>query len=871
MMSTIQRAARLTLFAGILLFLTGETVRHANGQPVGYISSITENYYEEWERGEYRKALETQKQLMESRPELLNSRIYRYVRWISDRSELRFAIGEVDDAITDLEWVVESNPEPAFLLRLAQRYRDRGRLDDYKETLERAVLENNRWRYHTQEYNLLAIARIAELRGENPKQLLATIYTVLMEQAPTFAPGYSGAGGLSLRHKAYDLAEKYYTSALNLKPNNQEALAGLAECYWKASDPRVQEPLTKLLELNPNSFKGISIQAELLLESGEMDEALEITNRALTVNPHYIPLRSLQTAAYFLNGDSDEMKRIQEDTIQFNPHASGVFRVPGRIASRNYRFEEGVEFQRRALLANPDDNEARTLLALDLLRLGEEDEGRQLLETAFKADPYNVHVYNMLKLLDSLETFAQVERGPFVLRLPSSEKDVIAEDALNLLMEAYETYQEKYDIQLKTPVHIQIFDDHDDFMVRSLGLPGNTGFLGICFGRLVTMDSPSARLKETANWRSVLWHEFVHAITLQKTNNLMPRWLSEGISVYEETQRLPAWGQTMDIQYKTILDLKSPPGLTELERFFTQPKTPQHLMLGYLLAAEFVEFYIDTYGIEAMREALDRIGKGEKANESLAQASDSSVEKIDQTFKKHLGERLSAYRNLPAVQSKPDGASNLLERIFKKTETNERWIERSSPFTDAMREGMKHVSEERWEEAEHALQTAHELFPDYQGEDAPLRQLAQVYERWGKRDRVIETLKRITEWDATALSECRRLLTLLSEDRDWKEIANVADLALGIDPFDTGLRKTLAESYLHSDKSVEALSIVRQLTELDPSRRMEHRLQAIEILIQLKRWNEAKSDTIQLLEEFPHFWDAQRLLLTIVERDDKLN
>ena len=33
----------------------------------------------------------------------------------------------------------------------------------------------------------------------------------------------------------------------------------------------------------------------------------------------------------------------------------------------------------------------------------------------------------------------------------------------------------------------------------------------------------------------------------------MPRWLSEGISVYEERQENPAWGQSMTPQYRELI------------------------------------------------------------------------------------------------------------------------------------------------------------------------------------------------------------------------------------------------------------------------------------------------------------------------------
>ncbi len=50
-----------------------------------------------------------------------------------------------------------------------------------------------------------------------------------------------------------------------------------------------------------------------------------------------------------------------------------------------------------------------------------------------------------------------------------------------------------------------------------------------------------------------MWHEFCHVITLNLTHNKMPRWLSEGISVYEESQQDPRWGQQMNPQYRQMI------------------------------------------------------------------------------------------------------------------------------------------------------------------------------------------------------------------------------------------------------------------------------------------------------------------------------
>ena len=100
---------------------------------------------------------------------------------------------------------------------------------------------------------------------------------------------------------------------------------------------------------------------------------------------------------------------------------------------------------------------------------------------------------------------------------------------------------------------MEIFAKQKDFGVRTFGMPGNPGFLGVCFGCVITANSPASQMPSPANWESVLWHEFCHTVTLTLTKNKMPRWLSEGISVYEERQANPAWGQRMNPSYRSMI------------------------------------------------------------------------------------------------------------------------------------------------------------------------------------------------------------------------------------------------------------------------------------------------------------------------------
>ena len=110
---------------------------------------------------------------------------------------------------------------------------------------------------------------------------------------------------------------------------------------------------------------------------------------------------------------------------------------------------------------------------------------------------------------------------------------------------AIATYEKKYQLKLKGPVQLEVYPDHEDFAVRTMGMPG-LGALGVTFGSVVAMDSPSGRPPGTFHWASTMWHELSHVFVLQATNHRVPRWFTEGMAVYEETAAAPDWGDRLD-------------------------------------------------------------------------------------------------------------------------------------------------------------------------------------------------------------------------------------------------------------------------------------------------------------------------------------
>ena len=209
--------------------------------------------------------------------------------------------------------------------------------------------------------------------------------------------------------------------------------------------------------------------------------------------------------------------------------------------------------------------------------------------------------YNLLEMLDQLDGFETFEQGDLVVRLHPDESEALKDYVLGLGQQAIDELSERYQMSLTPPILVEVFPRHDDFAVRNLGLPGMIGALGACFGSVVTMDSPRARPPGDFNWQSTLWHEMAHVITLQMSNQRLPRWLSEGISTYEEKRKHLSWGRDAVLEFASALNDDSLLSIRDLNSGFTRPET---INLSYFQASVLVEHIIDEYGMESLRQLL---------------------------------------------------------------------------------------------------------------------------------------------------------------------------------------------------------------------------------------------------------------------------
>ena len=153
-------------------------------------------------------------------------------------------------------------------------------------------------------------------------------------------------------------------------------------------------------------------------------------------------------------------------------------------------------------------------------------------------------------------------------------------------------------MKLSGPVQVEVYPDHEDFAVRTMGMPG-LGALGVTFGQVVAMDSPSARKPGDFNWGSTLWHEMSHVYILSATNGRVPRWFTEGLAVHEETQVSPEWGDHMSPDILVAIRDKKLLPVAKLDRGFIFPEYPAQVVVSYFEAGQHLRLHPGATGAKA--------------------------------------------------------------------------------------------------------------------------------------------------------------------------------------------------------------------------------------------------------------------------------
>ena len=626
-------------------------------------------------------------------------------------------------------------------------------------------------------------------------------------------------------------ATDLFQEALVKDPANAEAYVGLAMVASEGFEGKAMEDAAKAAELDPKLAEAHELMANLALENDEREQAAMEADKAIALESDALDAMAVHAALDLIADRSPDVWFARINAI--NPeYGEGYARVAHHL-ELHYRYEDAATYYRKAVAADPQLWSAHTALGIELMRLGQEDEPRKELELSYNNGYRDALTVNGLRLLDSYKNFDTFRDDTTILKLNKSESELLRPYFEQELHTIVTTYNAKYRMKLPGPVQVEVYPDHEDFAVRTMGMPG-LGALGVTFGRVLAMDSPSARKPGDFNWGATLWHEMSHVYILTATHGRVPRWFTEGLAVHEEGERSPEWSNRITPEVLVaIRDNKLLP-VEELDRGFVYPAYPSQVLVSYFQAGSICDF------IKA------KWGEGK------------------------LLDMVHAYAQLQTTPQAIEGALGVSAKNFDKQYLV--WIDKKY--------GTAAASFDDWRQSLKALVTAAqagqndavlakgpaliEEYPEYVEE-------ANVYELMAAADKAMGDAKAeaavLTEYEhagGESPAVLKRLATLEQAEGQLAEAAQTLARLNYIYPVkDEELHRKLGELLLAGkqyDGAIREYSAVVALHPLDKADAEFHLAQAY---MATGQKDKAEESVLEALEAAPNYRPAQKLLLEL--------
>ncbi|MFK5923508.1 MAG: peptidase MA family metallohydrolase [Verrucomicrobiota bacterium] len=723
--------------------------------------------------------------------------------------------------------------------------------------------------------DLVALGKAASALGADPGKVISQYFEPAKKKksAPQFknlvpydvVSAYQAIGNLALGKSDFNKASKEFSAGLKLAPNHPDLRFGLAQAFYPDDQKKSLSHLNRTLQLNPVHQGALLLLAQHAIGAENYIEGETYLNRVLSINKRCPQAWAMKAAlAELSSADSKTTALYRKKGLALWKKNPVVDHTIGKILTRAYRFEKGAQYQRQALTLDAHFQNATLQLADDLLRLGDEKEAWKLAAAVAEADPYNVAAYNLGLLQAEMDNFTTIETSDFTMRLPKNEAPIYGDQALFLLSEAKLVLCQKYQLELKDPILVEFFPNQQDFAIRTLGNLGGAGILGACFGSVITVNSPGGLAAQSNNWEATLWHEFCHVITLTLTNNRMPRWLSEGISVYEERQHNANWGQKMSPRYrKMILEEEALTPISHLSAAFLTAKDGEHLMFAYYESYLFVDYLIENFGQQSLLKILKDLGNGVLINDAIARHT-LPMEDLELAFAKNVA---TLALNLgPGVDwSDPDPKEvdlNLPAAVEAYSKLHPDNFRARQIHTANL------LSEKRWKEAAQSALWMIELYPEYIDADNAYEMKAAAHRALEQPKQEAAALRELVWRSAEALPAKLRLIDIDLESQQWQQVIDHSKRVLAIDPFLKPAHWSRGQAWDGLGEKEKAVASYKRLLKLKPANPAEVNYQLARSL-QDSDPGQAKYRVLDALADAPRYKDARVLLLKMAKNNEK--
>jgi cellulose synthase operon protein C len=626
-------------------------------------------------------------------------------------------------------------------------------------------------------------------------------------------------------------ADDLFKEALQRDPKNAQAYLGLALVSADGFDNKAIDYDSKAIELDPKLVEAHELMANLALEDSDTVSATKEADEAIQLSGDALDAMAIHASIELL---ADRPPEAWLDKIRaVNPSYGEGYALVAHHLVLNRRYDDGVAYYRKAIEADPKLWSARSELGINLMRLGQEDEPRKQLEMCYDNGYRNDATVNSLRLLDSYKNFATFRDDKTILKLNKKEADLLLPYVREEAERAIDTYTKKYKMTLPGPVQIELYPDHEDFAVRTLGMPG-LGALGVTFGEVVAMDSPSARKAGDFNWASTLWHEMSHVFILTATNHRVPRWFTEGLAVHEETQASPEWGDRVTPEILVAIRDKKLLPVKELDRGFVRPEYPSQVIVSYYQAGRICDYIQERWGADKLLDIVHSYAKLKTTPEAIQENLGMTPEEFDKQFLAWLD------TSVGKVAAGFDDWRTHLKEIAAMDKTHD--------YDGVIAKGPQ----------------VEQMYPDYVYDANVYEFLAEAYQAKGNKMEATAVLTRYEKIGGQDPATLKELAGLEEDMGDVKAAAATLNRINYIYPVnDENLHRHLGELWAREQNYSGAIREYTAVLALHPLDVASAEFDLAQAYLGAGQTGKAQETVLQSLEAAPDYRPAQKLLLEL--------
>lgn len=697
---------------------------------------------------------------------------------------------------------------------------------------------------------LLAVSTPTDIQAEAAWALgdlkqANTLFRMAAEDSPRAAHIRVRWGDLFLDTHQYAEALKLYEEAQGLEADQPFASVGRARALAYQFSTEARAALEELLA-RESLLPGARIQALLLsahkaLEADAPQKAAMNLDRADTLAAAAgLPKLDIYALRAAMDALEDRQGSWVERGLALHTGFGDLHAVPAYFLTTQRRYRDAVERYRQAVAIEPEHYSAHVELGINLLRIDRPEDARRHLTIGYEGDPFNPKAVNTLRLLDKFADFERLDylerpEDPFPqlsMRLHRDQAGVLAPYVRRLAAASVAQFQARYRYAPTRPIVIEIYPDHEDFVVRTTGMPG-LGILGATFGYVLAMDSPTAHPEPGYHWGATLWHEIAHVFTLSATRHRIPRWFSEGISVFEEWRSgpVPLIKLAPGIYEAMAADRFLP--IAQLDEGFLRPEYPGQVQVSYNQAGLICVFIEEQFGFDKLVELLQQFD--DRATTPVA------VEEVFGLTPKQFDDAFEAF----------------LRARFEST-----WI-RLDEWRGAQHATRTALNIGDWDVAIAEGQRAVDLLPTFTDEGDAYRTIAMAHAEQGNHAEELDWLERYWRAGGREPAALHRLADGLNDQGNRDVAVAVLDSLNFVQPFDEKLHRKLGDWYLAAGEAANALTEFEVALALAPHDLAAAHYRVARAHHELGNRAQARVHLLTALDRAPRFREAQMLLLEI--------